>query len=327
MEISNQNRLRQFFTSSASDEEDKFVAELFLDKTNEPDLKEIAQEHWENTPSTEIELQHILNSIHFHINTSSERPLLRKQILTAYYRIAAVLLIPLLIGGIYMTVQHLNKKEIFTEIIAMQGSRVKFILPDGTKGYLNGGSQLKYPMNFCEERKVDLNGEGYFEVVKDAKHPFLVETKNVEVKVLGTKFDVCAYEKDQEVYTTLEEGSVHIFNKTGRTSTKLIPGEQNIINKNNGEMQNNRVNTKLYTAWKDEMMRFDNSPFDEVVKKMERWYGVTIILDKTLKYSENYTFTVRTESLRELLGLLSITTPMSYKIENDTVTIYPLKRK
>ena len=107
----------------------------------------------------------------------------------------------------------------------------------------------------------------------------------------------------------------------------LNPGEQNVISTSNGKMQNIPVKTNLYTSWKDEMLRFDNSPFDEVIKKMERWYGVKINLDKSLKYSEYYTFTVRTESLKELLELLSITTPMSYKIDNDTVMIYSLKRK
>jgi transmembrane sensor len=325
MEISDKNRLHQYFNSSSDDVD--FVATMYLNKTNESDLNEIARQHWEKSPTSEVELQHVLNQIHFHINTSSAKPVFRKQILTVYYRIAAVLLIPLLIGGIYLTTQNINKKETFAEIIAPQGSRVQFTLPDGTKGYLNGGSQLKYPANFSGERKVKLNGEGYFEVVKDSRHPFLVQTKHVDVKVLGTKFDVCAYEADQKVYTTLEEGSVQLFNKTGKTLTMLNPGEQNIINTNKGEMQNIRVNTMLYTSWKDEMMRFDNSPFNEVVTKMERWYGVSIILDKSLKYSENYTFTVRTESLRELLGLLAITTPMSYKIENDTVMIYPLKMK
>jgi ferric-dicitrate binding protein FerR (iron transport regulator) len=125
----------------------------------------------------------------------------------------------------------------------------------------------------------------------------------------------------------LEEGSVRVFNKTGKTYAMLDPGEQNIVNTNNGNMKNTPVNTKLYTSWKEETLRFSNSPFDEVVKKMERWYGVKIILDKSLKYSENYTFTIRTESLRELLQLLSLTTPMSFKIDNDTVMIYSLNKR
>ena len=326
MEIFDKNRIREYFTDSSVDDEN-FVAAMYLNDGNEAGLKEIAREHWEKSPSTEVELQHILDRIHFHINTSTKRRPLFARIVSAYYRIAAVLLIPLLTGGIYLLVQNSNINNTYTEIRTPQGSRVKFTLPDGSTGYLNGGSVMQYPVDFSNNRQVNITGEGYFEVVKDKKHPFSIQTKYVDVRVFGTKFDVCAYEGDQEVFTTLEEGSVRIFNKTGKTYTMLNPGEQNMINANNGNMKNMPVNTKLYTSWKDEILRFDNASFDEVVKKMERWYGVKIMLDKSLRYTENYTFTVRTESLRELLQLLSITTPMNFKIENDTVMIYPLDRK
>lgn len=326
MEISEENRIREYFTSSAGDGEN-FIAAMYSDDSNEADLKKIALEHWIKSPSTEVELQHILDHIHFHINAKANKHPVLSRILSAYYRVAAVLLIPLLIGGIYLMMQNSNMDKTFVEIGASEGSRAQFTLPDGSTGFLNGGSKLKYPVNFSENRNVSLMGEGYFVVAKDKKHPFTVETKYADIQVFGTKFDVCAYESDREVYTILEEGSVRVFNKTEKTSSMLIPGERNMISKNDGKMQNIQVNTDLYTSWKDEMLRFNNSPFDEVVKKMERWYGVKIILDKSLKYSENYTFTIRTESLRELLQLLAITTPMSFRIDNDTVMIHPLKQR
>ena len=326
MEISDKNRIREYFTDSSNSDED-FVAAMYLDESNEPELNEVAREHWAKSSSNEVELQHILDRIHLHINTSAGRRPVLSRILTVYYRVAAVLLIPLLIGGIYLNTQNSNTVNTYAEIRASAGSRVQFTLPDGSVGYLNGGSKLKYPVNFSGNRNVSLIGEGYFEVAKDKKHPFTVQTKFADIQVFGTKFDVCAYESDQEVYTTLEEGSVRVFDKTGKTYAMLDPGNQNVLSKSSGQMQNISVNTDLYTSWKDDMLKFNNSPFDEVVKKMERWYGVKINLDKNLKYSESYTFTVRTESLKELLQLLSITTPMNFKIDNDTVMIYSLKRK
>ncbi len=326
MDISNKNRIHKYFNDSSVDDEN-FVAAQFLDESNLPELKEAAQEHWGKAPSTQVELQHILDRIHFHINTSKDKVPVLSRILSAYYRVAAVLLIPLIIGGIYMMEQNSTHSNSYAEISAPQGSRVQFTLPDGSMGHLNGGSWLKYAVNFSDNRNVSLSGEAYFEVTKDKKHPFTVQTKYADVQVFGTKFDVCAYESDQAVLTTLEEGRVQVFNKKGKSSAMLNPGEQNVITKTNGKMESIPVKTYLYTSWKDEILRFNNSPFDEVIKKMERWYGVKINLDKTLKYSENYTFTVRTESLKELLELLSLTTPMSYKIDNDTVVICPLKRK
>jgi transmembrane sensor len=326
MDISDINRIQKYFNDSSNDDENFFVSQ-FLNESNDSALEKIAHEHWDKSPSAEVELQHILDRIHFHINTRIvKRPILSR-IFSAYNRVAAVLLIPLFIGGILLLQQNSIRNNTSTEISAPPGSRVQFTLPDGSTGHLNSGSVLKYFVNFSNNRNLSLSGEAYFEVIKDTKNPFTVHTKYADVQVFGTKFDVCAYEDDQEVLTTLEKGSVQVLNKIGTTYAMLNSGEQNVISKTSGKMENIRVKTNLYTSWKDQMLRFDNSSFDEVIKKMERWYGVKIKLDKTLKYSEYYTFTVRTESLKELLQLLSLTTPMRFKIDNDTVMIYPLKKK
>lgn len=326
MEASDKNLVRSYFTDSSADNE-ACVTSIYLNSNNDEELKVIAHEHWDESPSAKVELQHILNRIHFQINSKVEKQSAITRFMFYYLRIAAVLLIPLAILGIYSIIKNPAVQITSAEIKAANGSRVQFTLPDGSTGYLNGGSSLKYSTNFSVDRTLRLSGEVFLEVAKDRKHPFTVQTKLADVQVYGTKFDVCAYDSDMEVSTTLEEGSVRIYNKKLNTYSMLDPGEQNVIRKADGNMQTKPVNTDLYTSWKAEMLRFNNSTFDEVVKKMERWYGVRIILDKSLKYSENYTFTVRTESLKELLELLSITTPMSYEIDNNTVTIYPLKKK
>ena len=325
MDISGKDRVRNYFSNSSNDDEN-FIADLFLNDANEADLKEIARNHWDTSSEAELDLQHILNQVHFKINTSFSPKTFRHRILSGYSRVAAVILIPLLTAGIYFWSQTSDLKNSYAEINASKGARAQFVLPDGTRGYLNGGSELKYKTNFRNKRVLTLNGEGYFHVVKDKDHPFTVQTKHADIQVLGTQFAVCAYEKDNEVITTLEEGSVNVLNKQTKSLVTLVPGEQNRINTNTGRMEVRKVNTELYTSWKEEILRFDNELFAEVVKKMERWYGVTIVLDKNLKYSENYTMTIRTESLRELLQLLKITTPMRYEINNDTVYIYPPKK-
>jgi transmembrane sensor len=322
MKTSEKDRLHKYFNDPTNEDED-FIASIYWDKKNEDELKKIAHEHWDKTPDAEVNLQHILEHINFYIHSNKKKLSVRDRVLGIYYRVAAVLLIPILLAGMYFHLQQSSGDIPFAEIAAPAGARVQFTLPDGSKGFLNGGSKLKYQVNFIESRKVYLNGEGYFEVMKDKEHEFIVLTKYADVKVFGTKFDVCAYDSDKTMFTTLEEGSIQVLNKMKETDTLLNPGEQNEINTQNGDMKNTNVNTKLFTSWKEEMLRFNNSTFEEVVKKIERWYGVKIILDKRLKYTENYTFTVRTESLRELLNLLSITTPMDYEIENDTVMIHP----
>ena len=319
------NRILQYFNGSSKEDED-YIATSFLNEKNEAEIEAIARKNWQDTPSSKVDLQHVLNRIHFQINTYSTIRTAKGKLIAAYSRVAAILLIPLLIGSIYMLSQTLNQVTHFAEISAPRGSRIQFTLPDGTHGFLNGGSSLKYPTNFTKRRQIELIGEGYFEVKKDEKHPFTVQTHHADIRVLGTKFDVCAYKRDQEVITTLEEGSVQVLNKKRDQRMVLHPGEQNRINTITGEMKSQSVKTNLYTSWKENMLRFNNTPFAEVVKKMERWYGVKIVLDKSLQYSENYTMTIRTESLRELLELLKITTPMEYEIKQDTVYIHKLNK-
>ncbi len=329
MNRSEKDRIRHYIKGSTGHDED-FVASSFLNDENEEELKGIALEQWKNASSAHIDLQHVLHRIYFRINSksvSSTHPL-TKRVLQIYSRIAAILLIPLFITGIFLGSRQPDQAGTFAEIKAPQGSRVQFTLPDGSKGYLNSGSTLQYPTAFMNNRSVMLTGEAYFEVAKNKKHPFTVQTGHADVQALGTRFDVCAYPDEHQLTTTLEEGSVRIFNKTTNTPTTLCPGEQNRINTADGKMINLKVKTQLYTSWKEEILRFDNAPFAEVVKKMERWYGVKIILDKRLPYPDNYTLSIKTESLREMLQLLSITTPINYKIEKDTVFInQPTKKK
>ncbi len=324
MDLTDKKRIKQYL-SSPSDLDSDFVASSFLKDENDKDLKEIAHENWEGSPTSFVDLQHILNKVHFRINEGKphEKHLAITGFFRLYYKVAAILLFPLIVAGIYLLKPQ---PDTIAEITAPQGSRVQFVLPDGSKGFLNGGSTIKYKTRFVKDREVTLEGEGYFEVTKDKKHPFTVETEFADIQVLGTRFDVCAYKNDNEITTTLEEGKVSIFNKATKTRTSLIPGEQNRIKVKTGEMANSKVETELYTSWKEDMLRFDNAPFSEVVKKMERWYGVKIILDKKLEYEDNYTLTLKTESLKETLQLLSITTPMNYKINADTVFINQPKK-
>jgi ferric-dicitrate binding protein FerR (iron transport regulator) len=325
MKLSDKNRINTYFLGETGDDED-FVSAAYLNPENEFELKEIARKHWVASSGNFIDLQHILNHIHFMIRTGKKQSF-RTRMINIYYRVAAVFMIPVIFGGVYLLAFRSSPENTFTEIRAPKGSRIQFTLPDGSTGSLNGGSQMRYSDHFKRNRKLFLTGEGYFKVMKDEKHPFVVSTEYVDVQALGTRFDVCAYPEDQDVYTTLDEGSVRILNKAVNISMTLVPGEQNVCRTPNGEMENRKVRTDLYTSWKDELLRFDNALFDEVVKKMERWYGVKIVVDKRLKYSENYTFTIKTESLRELLGLLSYTTPMTFKIDKDSVMIYPLYHK
>jgi transmembrane sensor len=301
-------------------EDDSLLEEAFSNPANDHELSEIAFELWNDHEYDHIDLNHVLNRIHTEIDKKRKREW-KNRLLSTYYKFAAILIIPLMIAGGLLINHIYSQPETFTEIVSPKGSRIHFILPDGSSGNLNGGSTLRFSSNYIKKRNIKIEGEGYFKVVKNAKLPFTVETKLTNVRVIGTRFDVCAYGSDGEIITTLEEGSVKVMTKNSELQIVLEPGQQNRIDTSTGKMITQKVNTKLYTSWKDELLRFDNAPFSEVLRKMERWYGVKIEVDNEQLYNEFYTMTIRTESLKEMLELLTLTTPIVFKIEEDKVYI------
>ena len=239
---------------------------------------------------------------------------------------AAVFILAFVLGS--LSLYFINRSERnelssrYNTIDVPYGQRSRVTLYDGTKVWLNSGTKLKYPVAFSRDtRDVFIEGEAYFEVAKDIEHPFVVSAGKLKIEVLGTHFNVCAYSDDNELYTTLEEGVVKAINTTNGTYVKLYPGEQVILNREKNGFKRLSVETELYTSWKENLLKFEDAPFDEVIKKMERWYDVKIKVDPAINTKERYTMTIKTESLREMLQLVSKTTKMNYEIKGSSVLI------
>lgn len=237
-----------------------------------------------------------------------------------YSRIAAVLFIPLLAVSLYYifgkTDNHGNAEIVsMAEIYAPEGSRVEFLLPDSTTGWLNSGSQLRYPVEFEKERRVSLSGEAFFNVKKRNGETFFVDVTDMGIKVLGTKFNISAYENDKVTEVVLTEGRVEVTGKTGTYSQVLAPDEKLSFSRENKTVTLSGVDAGRVSSWKDGYLVIDNEPLEEVVSRMERWYNAEIIiLDEALrKYRFRATF--RDEPLEEVLRLIAITTPIQYHIE------------
>lgn len=241
--------------------------------------------------------------------------------------VAAMLVAALFIGLFFHKSTNSHNNQIVT-IQSPRGEKSKVILSDSTVVWLNSESQLTYSDDFNSDiRLVTLSGEGYFDVKKDQNRPFVIRTPNVDIRVFGTRFNLCSYPGEQLTEATLEEGKIGALIQ-GKTKPVVIdPGQRMVFDKQSGEISLNEVNTDLYTSWKENKLKFDNALFGDVVKKLERWYDIKIILDKDLKYTERYTMTIKTESLLEVLKRLRLTTPMSYKINEEKVFIYPKNRK
>ena len=248
----------------------------------------------------------------------------RKINLNTYYRwiaaasvIALVFLTGLGLGGLF---KH-SKAIQMVRIIAPEGSKTQIVLPDSTHVWLNSGAELQYPSDFtAQNRLVSMKGECFFAVTKDPDHPFLVDGSILRVKVYGTRFNVNEDRFSKETDVTLISGKVEVYDHKDLLLSKLNPGEQ-LVYTNGQSRVKLAQNPEAITSWINNILIFNNQPFDVVIQNLEKWYGVTITLDRTIHYDYNYTFKVKTESLREVLELISFITPIDYHIEGEKVTI------
>ena len=208
-------------------------------------------------------------------------------------------------------------------IITTVGGDYCFILSDGTKVWLNAESELDFPVDFVgKERVVRLKGEAYFEVKPDAAHPFIVETRGVRTRVLGTSFNIKAYDNEESIFTTLLTGKVKV-SAIGEEneSVVLTPGMQSEWQENGQKMSVKKVNAENFTAWRQGAFMFDNENIMVVTRVLERWYGLKFI------YNENvheHTFSGRLskdEPLESILETLTFTGGPQFKIEKDVVYI------
>lgn len=242
--------------------------------------------------------------------------------ITLLTRIAAVLTLPLLAFAIWSlffqeqkTKYHeLAQNEItWQEIESPQGIRSHVVLPDGTKLWLNAGSQLRYGIPFTRRnREVELAGEAFLEVAKNELSPFVVKAGNAEVEVLGTQFNVSAYPGSDRIEVALKEGRVRFSVPDDAGSVKSCEMKSNDFMQFNMENQKaslRNTNIEKYIAWHKNIMILDDTPMEEVVRLLEQWYGVKVIIrDESIK-KYKFTTTFDNEPLFRVLELLELSSP------------------
>lgn len=235
-------------------------------------------------------------------------------------RISAAVIVFALGYALHLVIES-TKPINFTEVVAPLGQRCNVLLPDGSKATLNGGTRLKYPNRFNGKLvELQLSGEAFFEVSKNSHRDFVVNTSPLSIKVHGTAFNIKSYNNDEIIEVALEEGSISLY--TGdKYVTSLSPNQAASYVRADGKMYIKNENMDVLTAWKNNELVFDNSPFGEVVKYLVRYYGVEIELDPELEEKHYFTFKLKTESMRETLMLLSQIAPIDYTINGKDVKI------
>lgn len=248
--------------------------------------------------------------------------------LSALWRYAAVVAIIIAVGCISYWQGEVNVKDTFADISveAPLGSKTKLYLPDGTLVWLNAGSRMTYSQGFgVDNRKVELEGEGYFEVKRNEKIPFFVKTKDLQLQVLGTKFNFRDYPEDHEVVVSLLEGKVGLNNLLREEKEAVLsPDERAVLNKANGLLTVESVTASNASQWADGYLFFDEELLPDIAKELERSYNVKIhIANDSLKIFCFYgNFVRREQNIQEVLEALASTEKMQYKIEERNITIY-----
>lgn len=211
------------------------------------------------------------------------------------------------------------ENEQTNKIICPAGQIAEIILSDGTKIWLNAGSTLAYPTRFNKnQRAVHLSGEAFFEVTKKGKTPFVVNTKTLNIKVLGTSFNVDAYDETPWTKTTLVEGKIELLNKQGSKISEIRPGELAEYDHLNQRIHLQEVDTRFYSSWKEGKMTFFNETLENIAIKLERWYNVEFVFQneeiKTDRFSGTF---LKYKPLDQILEIIELSSQIDSKTEID----------
>lgn len=271
----------------------------------------------------------IFESIEANISTQPEIAPVEKTVQTKRFRIptwikvAAVLLIAILPAtGVYYFTSTTNTglQPLIVEV--SKGQKANITLPDGSKVWLNSDSKLTYQNDFNKEkRELKLNGEAYFEVAPNPAKPFTVYADDLSVRALGTAFGIKAYKEDKVISSILMHGSVLV--KTPDGDTILVPNERVQYNK---ELHKKNVTTVTnatdFTGWIHNELRFENESLEEIAKTIKRIYNVNVVFNSERLKKQRYTGTINNNSLESIFNIISLTSPVVYKVDSQKVILF-----
>jgi ferric-dicitrate binding protein FerR (iron transport regulator) len=262
-------------------------------------------------------LDHILYRIHYEINTrlSEHRLSAFDSFIKWTLRVAGILVLPLIIlFGIRTLNESALTRQTSVEIKAPAWSKVQFSLPDGTTGWLNSNSSIKYDGNFISNRNIALRGEAFFNVYKDKKRPFIVNTSEVNFTVLGTRFNIASYDNEKDVEVVLEEGKLVFMENDTKKSYTMRPNDLLMYDKNLKDFTTEVVKPQKYLAWTEGKLEFRNDPLDVIVRRLERWYNIEVELDVSGE-DLRWHATFNDEGPDEVLNLMKRSLNLDYRIE------------
>lgn len=247
--------------------------------------------------------------------------------LNSYLRYAAVLI---LVSSISTLTFYLGKQNSFihdsgtryTSVVADRGQISKVVLPDSSVVWLNSGTTLTYDNDYSYgNRNLNLSGQAFLQVKKNKNLPLIIASGDLRVKVLGTRFDVCAYPNENSIRVFLESGKVELLNTSDNSfKYNLIPGEIAKYDSKSGKLDINKASKGDYFTWKDGEMKFVDTPMDEVIRLLERKFDVEIKVENQNIYKSVFNANFTTESLKEILDYIQFTCQINYQLQKQKQT-------
>ena len=244
-----------------------------------------------------------------------------------FFYVAAVvaLLVIVSVASYYQGGKQVESSFADIVVEAPIGSKTKMTLPDGTEVWLNAGSRMVYSQGFgMTDRRLEFEGEGFFEVQRNADLPFAIHTRELDVTVLGTKFNFRNYADDETVTVDLLEGKVALDNHLQDMETRyLAPSEKMVLDKATGDMEIVTAEAERAKVWTDDVLLFDEELLPEIARSLERAYDVQIVISNpTLETARFYgRFDRQKQSIYDILNILSSTGRMQYEIKGDVVVL------
>lgn len=295
------------------------IEQLTLWIKNNPQLVRYIEEQTMSMPSTldkeivEKNLQEIYRKIGYKPSTLSLFYRKIKPILL----IAALWIIPLvsLPTILYFFISEFRSQQVTLSV--NKGEKVQMLLPDSSKVWMNADTKINYTTAYnIGDRSIELDGEAFFEVKHNAKLPFRVKSTNMNVEVLGTSFVIRDYKQDPTSYTVLKEGSLQVITNLG--TTLLQPNEKIEYNRLTKQYSHQKsVDANDYTAWIDNILRFEGESFEQMIKTMERIYNVTIVIQTEKLKGYRFTGTVPNNGVESILKCIALSVPIQWEKKGE----------
>lgn len=312
----------------------KEILYKFFERQASPKEKELIKQWLNESPAHKAELfkerqfygAMIMNRPISGDKAKNEIKPVRKKILWEMMKIAAVVLLTTSCVLFFMQRKtELDEKQPWLSVVVPSGQRANVLLPDGTNVWLNARTQIRYPGVFSgDKREIELNGEAFFEVVTNKDKPFVVHTQKCEIEVLGTKFNVEAYDDSEDFFAALIEGSVRVTSKSGPDGTNSLVLQPNYLTTlEDGKLMSKEITDFDYYRWREGLVCFRETDFAQLMHRFEKCYGVKIVIKnpRLLDYAFSGKFRIA-DGIDNALRVLQRDVPYIFSKNEEENTIY-----